>query len=151
MIHFSSIIGTLPVSRGGYAYFEVKKKFVETLPEKHKTRVICTIDGNFSFQCGFLHIGNGNFYIVLSKPKLNALDKTSGDKIEVSIKPDPNKLGAEIPETLIMLLEQDDILRSKFDSLTDARKRDLIRYVTDTKNIDRQVERAIYILNKYGK
>lgn len=150
-LSFKSRIETLPANRNGYAYFEVSKLIVEKLPEKHKTRVICEIDQTLSFQCGFSHLGNGNFYIILSKPKLKKIKKSEGDAIEVNLKVDPNKLGAEIPESILILIEQDEYLKSKFYSLTDGQKRNVIRYVTDTKNIDKQVERIIYMLNKYGK
>ncbi len=151
MIAFKAHIEQLPQNRNGYAYFEVEKRFVDQLPKQHKTRVICTIDEFYKFQCGFAHLGNGNCYIILAKTRLKELNKAIGDSIEVSFIADPNKLGAAIPESLQVLLDQDDALMRKFETFTDGMKRNLIRYVSDTKNLDLQVDRAIYMLNKYAK
>ena len=51
-------------------------------------------------------------------------------------------MGVAIPETIKVLLEQDDLLSKKFDTLKDGKKRAIIHQINRIKNVDLQIERA---------
>lgn len=65
-----------------------------------------------------------------------------GDSFNFFLLEDPNPLGVAIPETIKVLLEQDDLLSKKFDTLTDGKKRAIIHQINRIKNVDLQIERA---------
>ncbi len=144
-------IEKLDPRRGGYHYILIEPSIVQTLTDESKPRLICTIDDHYEFQCGISHMGDGNFYIILAANRLKKIGKGMGDPVTFSLRIDPNPLGAEIPEVMQVLLEQDDDLLKRFHSLTDGKKRGMIHYVSSTKNIDLQVKRTIFMLEKYGK
>ena len=128
--------------KGGYFYFEIPAAFVETLSRQRKTRLICTLDQYLTYPCGLNHLGNGDYYIILSKSNLKQLEKSLGSLVELSLVEDPNPLGVEIPKILQVLLEQDTMLQHKFEALTDGKKRGIIHQLNRIKNIDLQVSRA---------
>ena len=145
------IIETLEPRRGGYHYILIEPSIVDNVTKDSKPRLICTIDNHYEFQCGLSHMGDGNFYIILAASRLKKIGKGPGDSVTFSLRKDPNPLGAEIPEVMQVLLDQDDDLLKRFHSLTDGKKRGMIHYVSSTKNIDLQVKRTIFMLEKYGK
>lgn len=145
----TSKIEKLPANRGGYHFVRVDTRDVAHF--ETATRFVCNIDEQLEFQCGLCHTGDGHYYIVLSKDKIKKLNKSIGDTMSFTLRKDPNPLGAEIPEAMQILMDQDPVLRAKFDSITDGKKRGIIHYISSTKNLDLQVERAIMMLEKYGR
>ncbi|WP_298424607.1 YdeI/OmpD-associated family protein [uncultured Kordia sp.] len=125
---------------GSYYHLEVVAEIVNQLEKKHKTRLICTIDDTVSLNCGLNHLGNGNYYIMVAKRYIKALDKDEHDMVSYTLKEDPNPLGVEIPEVLEAFLAQDEDGKSIFDQLTDGRKRTLIFSILRIKNFDKQVQ-----------
>ena len=140
---FNQKVGQLEKRRGGYYYLKVNAEIVDQFEKKRKTRFICEIDQKIKYSCGLNHYGDGNFFIILSTANLKKLGKHRGNKVSYTIYEDPNPLGVEIPEVLSVLLEQDEILKNKYDVLTDGKKRSLIFTINKVKNIDLQVEKAL--------
>ncbi len=140
---FQQPIRQLARNKGGYFYFEIEKQIVDEFQNGKSTRILCTIDDQITLPCGFNHMGNGNFFLIVANRHLKKLNKVAGDEVTFEIKEDPNPLGVEIPEVLTVLLDQDPQLQQQFDGFTDGRKRTLIHSVNRVKNIDRQVEMAM--------
>ena len=136
------VVQQLEARKGGYFYFEIPAAFVETLTRQRKTRLICTLDQHLTYPCGLNHLGNGDYFIILSKSNLKQLNKDLGSLVELSLVEDPNPLGVEIPEVLQVLLEQDTLLKRKFEALTDGKKRGVIHQINRIKNMDLQISRA---------
>ena len=90
-------IKQLEKSKGGYFYIQLLSSIVNEFPNKRSTRLICTIDEKIDFQCGLNHLGDGNYFIIISGKHLKAIDKQIGDKIKVVIQEDPNPLGVDMP------------------------------------------------------
>ena len=107
------------------------------------TRLKCDIDNEISYSCGLNHLGDGNFFIILSKSKLEALEKKIGDFVSFEVYEDPNPLGVDIPETLQVLMEQDEEVKAIFEKLSDGKKRTLIFSISRVKNIDLQVKKIL--------
>ncbi|MCE2994607.1 MAG: YdeI/OmpD-associated family protein [Cyclobacteriaceae bacterium] len=137
------IIKQLEKRKGGYFYLKIESDIVNKFKNKRHTRFICTLDKLVSFQCGLNHLGEGDFFIILSTKNLKALDKTLGKKVNFSLKEDPNPLGVEMPEVLETILEQDKALKEIFDGLTLGKKRNVIHSINKLKDLDKQVQKAI--------
>lgn len=141
------VVRKLEKSKGGYFFLILNAETVEQFTHKKQTRLICRLDHKISFQCGLNHYGDGNFFIIISSKNMRAIDKNAGDMIYFEISEDPNPLGAEIPETVQILLEQDAVLKEKFGLLTDGKKRSILIQINKIKDIDKQVSKAIELIN----
>jgi hypothetical protein len=141
------IIGQLEKRKGGYFFLKVGAEIVSQFENKRKTRFICKLDNKISFQCGLNHLGDGNFFIIISTKNLKLIERQLGEIIPFELIEDPNPLGIDIPETLEVLLEQDIELKNKFDKLTDGKKRSIIVQISKIKDIDKQISRTIELIN----
>lgn len=135
-------------NRGGFYYLEVDAKTVVQLPEKHKTRIICTLEQTLKLRCGLNHLGDGNFYVLLAQRHIKTLNKNLHDLIAFKLEVDPDPLGVDIPEVLEELLHQDSEARNTFNHLANSRKRTLIHSINRVKNIDIQVRQILDFLEE---
>ncbi|MEM7103319.1 MAG: YdeI/OmpD-associated family protein [Bacteroidota bacterium] len=143
---FETTVQQLEKRKGGYFYLKIDASIVNQFERKRATRLICTIDGKLSYQCGLNHFGDGHFFIIIATRYIKQLKKQLGDKITFFLEEDPNPLGVEVPEVLEVLLEQDEEAKASYEKMTDGRKRSLIHAMTRIKNIDKQVELALKFL-----
>jgi len=134
--------------RGGYGYVIVPAYGVGTLPEGKKTRLLCTVDGKFTFQCGLNHLGDGNFYIILSTRNLKSMELVPGQTIHFGLQPDPDPLGVAMPEALAELLQQDEVAHKLFEQLTMGRKRYIIHAVSRYRNVDKLISTALSLIHQ---
>lgn len=134
------VIDQLEKRKGGYFYLTIPAEVVNQFENKRHTRLICTINEHFSFQCGLNHLGDGNFFIIVGSQKMKEIGKKLGDKVRFEIKEDPNPLGVDIPEVLEAVLEQDDELKDIFENLSLGKQRSVIFAIQKIKSIDKQIE-----------
>lgn len=146
----SQIINQLEKRKGGYFYLKIETEIVEKFKNKRHTRFICTLEKVLTFQCGLNHLGDGNFFIILSNKNLLSVNKKLGDEIYFEIQEDPNPLGVDMPEVLSSILEQDENLKKIFDELTLGKKRNVIHQISRIKDLDKQVQKAIKLINESG-
>ncbi len=142
-------IGQLEKRKGGYFYITVSADTVNTFEHKRNTRFLCTIDKKLTFQCGLNHLGDGNFFIILGGKSLKSINKDLGDTIYFELTEDPDPLGVPMPEVLEALLEQDEALKATFDKLSMGKKRHVIHTISRIKDIDKQVNNSIKIINEH--
>jgi hypothetical protein len=145
------IIGQLEKRKGGYFYLKIDAVIINQYKNKRHTRFLCTLDNRLTFQCGLNHLGDGNFYIILSGKNLNTIGKTLGESILFELNEDPNPLGVDMPEVLEVVLEQYEGLKSIFESLTLGKKRNVIHSINRIKDIDKKIQKTISIINDSSK
>ena len=146
---FTQRVGQLPQNRGAYFYLHLSADVVNQFEKKRNTRLICEIDEKVRYSCGLNHMGDGSFFIILSKKNLKALGKELNAEVSFRIFEDPNPLGVEVPEVLQVLLDQDPDAKATYKAATDGLKRSLIFYIKDVKNVDVQVKRILETLEKF--
>jgi hypothetical protein len=134
------VVDQLEKRKGGYFYLTIPAEVVNQFDNKRHTRLICTINEHFSFQCGLNHLGDGNFFIIVGSQKMKEIGKRLGDKVRFEIKEDPNPLGVDIPEVLEAVLEQDEELKSIYENLSLGKQRSVIFAIQKIKSIDKQIE-----------
>ncbi len=142
-------IKKLEKRRGGYFYLSISAEVVDQFEKKRLTRLICYLDERIEFQCGLNHMGDGNFFIILSGANIKKIGKQLGDLVSFTIREDPNPLGVEMPEVLQVLLDQDESLNKSFEKLSMGKKRHVIHSIKKTKDIDRQVHKAIDMISSH--
>lgn len=145
---YSSVtrIKQLGKRRGGYFYLMLPSEVVNGWRDKRATRLICVLDKHLEFRCGLNHLGDGNFFVILSAANLKKAGKVLGDEIHLDVLEDPNPLGVDVPEVLQVLLDQDAVLNRKYDQLTMGKKRNVIHTINRIKDIDKQVQQAISLI-----
>jgi hypothetical protein len=134
------VIDQLEKRKGGYFYLTIPARFVNQFEQKRQTRLLCTIEEKYTFQCGLNHLGDGNFFIIIGSQKMKDIGRKLGDKIRFEIKQDPNLLGVDIPEVLEAMLEQDEELKSIFENLSLGKQRSVNFAIQKIKSIDKQIE-----------
>ena len=148
LYRFDTYLEMLDPIRGGYRCVIFEKSVVDSFPQGRKTRVILNIDDVLELQCGLQGYGDGRYFSMIGKSRLNGYTLEQGQAISVVVYEDPNPLGVEIPEVLEALLEQDDIAKRVWTKLTDGRKRTLCHTLYRIKNIDKQVDKALGFLEE---
>ena len=153
MIFYKSkqIIGQLEKRKGGYFFLKIEAEIINQFQNKRQTRFLCTLEESLTFQCGLNHLGDGNFFIILSTKNLETVNKRLGDTIHYELNEDPNPLGVDMPEVLEAVLEQEQDLKTIFDSLTLGKKRNIIHSINKIKDIDRQIQKTMQIINDSTK
>lgn len=142
------IIGQLEKRKGGYFFLTIEADIINQFQNKRHTRFLCTLEGDLTFQCGLNHLGDGNFFIILSSSNLASVQKKLGDKIHFELNEDPNPLGVDMPEILEAVIEQDEQLKAIFESLTLGKKRNIIHQINRIKDIDKQIQKSIKLINE---
>lgn len=152
MILFSDqqSIGQLEKRKGGYFYLTLSTETVNGFQNKRNTRLLCTLDQQLTFQCGLNHLGDGNFFIIISGKNLKAIRKQLGDVVHFELREDPNPLGVDMPEVLMVLLEQDEQINALFQKLSLGKQRHVIHSIKNLKDIDKQIGNAINIIQTHA-
>ncbi|MEL6652413.1 MAG: YdeI/OmpD-associated family protein [Bacteroidota bacterium] len=143
---FSQALGQLEKRKGGYYYFRIDASVVDQFERKRSTRLVCEVEGKVSYSCGLNHLGDGNYFIILSNKNREKAGITLGDEVHFSIKEDPNPLGVAVPEVLDVLLQQDPEAKQIYDQITDGKKRSLIYTIMKIKDIDKQIQTTLDFL-----
>lgn len=145
------VIGQLEKRKGGYFFLMIDAAIVNQFQNKRHTRFLCTLESYLTFQCGLNHLGDGNFFIILSTKNLASVGKNLGDKIAFELTKDPNPLGVDMPEVLEAVLAQDEDLKTIFDSLTLGKQRNVIHSINKIMDIDKQIQRTIQLIYENTK
>jgi hypothetical protein len=140
------VICQLEKRKGGYFYLAISSVIVNQYKNKRYTRFLCTLEDSLTFQCGLNHLGDGNFFIILSSGNLKIVQKQLGDKIHFELNEDPNPLGVNMPEILDSVIEQDADLKAIFEGLTLGKKRNIIHQIIKIKDIDKQIQKSIKLI-----
>lgn len=142
------VISQLEKRKGGYFYLTISADIVNQYENKRYTRFLCTLEQNLTFQCGLNHLGDGNFFIILSSSNLNIVQKKLGDSTHFELNEDPNPLGVDMPEILEAIIEQDKDLKAIFESLSLGKKRNIIHQIIKIKDVDKQIQKSIKLINE---
>ena len=132
--------------RGGSFYLTIPAHVVDQFPKGKQTRLLCTIDERIVLNCGLNHLGNGDFFIIVATRHVKVLGVKPGDTLRFTLEEAPQPLGVDLPEVLEALLEQDEDLAQVFEGMTDGKKRSLVFLLQGSKDVDRQVQKAIQFL-----
>ncbi|MGQ0827014.1 MAG: DUF1905 domain-containing protein [Bacteroidota bacterium] len=135
----------------GMHYLKVPEKIVKKMGGKFSMRLLCTINGALTFQCGLMALGNGDAYISINAKRMKQLNVTFGSKVSAELKKDESKYGMQMPEELEELLAQDKEGRKRFKHLAPGKQRYIIHYVSIVKSTQLRIDRAILLIENLKK
>ncbi len=144
-IKFKSVLTKSTGPFGGY-YFPVPEKIAKKFNVKSGTRrVVCTANGDLTFQCAVLAHSKG-FYIGTNKTIRDTLGIQAGDKVTLELIADESKYGVPMPEEFQEVLDQDPEGDRIFHSLTPGLQRSMLYSVGKMKDIDKRIHTALVII-----
>jgi hypothetical protein len=135
----------------GMRYIEVPGAIVTKAGGGFRIRLLCTLNGLMTFQCGIVALGNGSGYISLNQKRMKALKLKDGDMVQVSLNPDSSRYGMEVPEELKELFRQDKEGKKRFDLLSPGKRRYILFYIGSVKSEQKRIERSILIIENIKK
>jgi len=127
----------------GVNYIYVPVSMVETLGGLKGGRLLCTVNGAISFQCGLMSLSEGAAYVTINKARMKQLKLQTGDQVHVLFKKDESAYGMDLCEELQELLNQDHEGKERFDKLTPGMQRYIIFYVAQVKSPALRLNRAL--------
>jgi hypothetical protein len=134
---------------GNNTGIEVPAETVEALGAGKKPLVVVTVN-DYTYRSAIAVMG-GKFLISFSSAHRAASGLGGGDKVEVSVEVDTAPRVVEVPENLQEALGTHPDLKSKFDALSNSKKKLLVLPIEDAKTEEtraRRVEKAISILRE---
>ena len=127
-------------------HFLVPPEIASALSQKNK-RVVCTVNGSYTFQCALMPVGDGNYFINANKVLRKKLNLLEGDLVEIQLVKDESKYGLPMPAVFEELLLQDVEGEVLFHALTPGKQRDLLYIIGKPKNDDLKAHKGVVILN----
>lgn len=151
---FKAVMNRSPVE-SGWHFIPVEARIAKRFEKKDGTRrVVCTINGEVSFQCALIPWGD-IFTIIVNKSKRDKLGVAAGDKVSVELTSDESKYGLPMPEELQEVLNQDPDGDRYFHALTAGKQRSILYFVGKIKDIDKRIHTALifieHLKNNDGK
>ncbi len=97
---------------------------------------------------GLQNHADGDAFIVIGQDTLKAFGLAEGSEVRLSLKPDPKPDVFELPEELVLALEQDDEARARWETFTPGKRRSLAHYVISAKQEATRIRRAVELAEK---
>ena len=79
-------IGQLEKRQGGYYFLKIEADVVDSFKNGKQTRFICTVDKKLIFSCGLNHLGDENYFIILSTKKVKELGRSIEDTVAFELR-----------------------------------------------------------------
>lgn len=119
---------------------------VNSLDLNKDRRVLCTINGDYTYHCALMHKGDGNYFVNTNKEVRKKTGIELGSDVQVTITPDHSKYGMPLPEELQTAWELDEEGSSLFGTLSMGKQRSLIHIVGKLKSSQKRIEKSLVIL-----
>ena len=144
MIEFSTTLEQFSNNVYGY-HLPVDANITTLMTSDTHKRVKCTLNNSIQIHSGLMPIDGGSF-ILINKKVRNKLGLELGDSVSVAIEKDTSEYGIPMPDSFMVLLDQDKEGSIFFHALTPGKQRSLIYLTSKVKNIDKQINKGLAIL-----
>ena len=144
LAHFQS-----PIEAHSFEYYGgmivPSEEELEKVPgyDKRK-RIRCSIEGLEPHPCIF-HKVNGQFGLMVTKQKMKSKGWIHGQLVDVKIYDETSKYGMAMPEVWEEMMDQEEEIFHRFESLTPGRQRSILHYIGSAKRIETQIQRALLV------
>lgn len=137
-IRFSATLGKLSET-SGWHFLPVSKTVADRFGfTGNSRRVVCTLNGAETFQCGLMPM-DGDYFIMVNKSIRQKLGIEPGHIVKVELAKDESKYGLPMPEEFREILDQDPEGDRLFHALTPGKQRNILYYVGKVKDIDKRI------------
>jgi hypothetical protein len=132
-------------------HFKVPNPVARHFLDQGDKRVVCTLNETVEVQCAIMSAGDGVYFINLNKKLRDQLKLKEGSTIRVNLEKDNSEFGLPFPPELEEVLAQDKVGKDYFFKLTPGRQRNIIYGVSQVKNTDLRIHRAMIMLEHLKK
>jgi len=143
MVNVESVLKNFEWAIGYYHFPIDKETTIAMRSDKHK-RVVCTINNTVTIHCALMPLNDGSF-IMVNKQVRKKLGIEEGDKVQLQLEKETAEYGLPMPESLEMVMTQDEVAFTHFKRLTPGKQRSLIYIVSKLKSIDKQITKSLAI------
>lgn len=126
-------------------HFLIDEATTNVLSSADHKRILCTINDQEQIHCALMPLGKGSF-IMLNQKLVRRLMLQPGEMVKLKLEKDTSTYGVPMPESLQIMLDQDEEGSHYFHELTPGKQRSLIHIVGKVKNIDKQINKSLAIL-----
>ncbi len=144
-LEFTSKLETFDGNLWGY-HFHVPDEIAEKFIEGNNRRVITTVNQSIELRSALMGSKTG-WFIMMNKPTVTKHQLHVGVELQVRLEKDSSKYGMEMPEELLVLLDQDEEGDKLFHELTPGKQRSLIYIVSKVKNTNSRLNKALAIVH----
>lgn len=132
-----------------YLALHVPGSSVEALLTDAKDkRIICRLESGFEWHCALMPLGDGDYYINVSKEIRQANDLAEGyERVVIQLRKDESEYGMPVPEELIELWAMDEESYTVFNALTPGKQRSLLYQIGKPKGSETRLKKAIQIMD----
>jgi len=122
----------------------------EALGSKSLKRVLMTI-GPHTERLGLLPLEGGGRYLMLRKSLCRELGIDIGQKLTVTLTPDPDPDRVDLPDELLEALAAWPEAQAAYEPLNGAMKRAMVRQIEEAKTADTRARRAVQMAEKLAR
>jgi len=127
-------------------HLPVPKPIAEQFIRGENRRIICEINQTTSIRSGLMP-HKDYWYILLNQAVIKKLGLAIGNTVTVKLSPDDSTYGMDMPEELMILLDQDPEGNEYFHQLTPGKQRNLIYIVSKVKSPESRLNKALAIVH----
>jgi hypothetical protein len=135
--------------KGGWTYVVIPKVFKESNAPFRWTRVKGTIDGYKIQKYHLMPMKNGKLFLPVKAAIRARIKKKEGDVVHVVLFPDKDSL--EIPDELLICLEDEPSALRFFESLSDSEKKYYIQWIFGAKREETRIARMAKAINRLSR
>jgi hypothetical protein len=114
----------------------------------YNQRLMISINNCDLWHGGVVSLGNQTGYISIKGKILKDLGVHLDDEVDVYLTEDRSEYGMPFPDEVKEVLAQNPIYETFFYSLSMGKRRYVLYYVDQVKNVDKRIERAYFMLEK---
>jgi hypothetical protein len=143
---------TISVSEvlGGMRYAPVPPEVSAPIREAKIKRLVAQLNDGQEWSCALGSAGPGEFMIMVSKARLDALGLRVGSMAQMSLRPDTSRYGMPVPEALAEVFEFDPDIEVAFQRLLPGRQRNHLHMIASAKSEETAAKRIAALLRELG-
>lgn len=127
-------------------YVAIPKNIGNQFIEGDNRRVQCIINGADPIHSALMPKGEV-YSIYVKKEFMKKHNLSEGEEVSVLLKKDTSEYGMPVPESFLVLLDQDEEGAGYFKGLTMGKQRTLVHIVGKVKNVDSQLAKGLAVMH----
>jgi hypothetical protein len=135
--------------KGGWTFARIPEILQDKKSPFGWVKVCGTIDGHEIRKYHLMPMGNGNLFLPVKAEIRKIINKKEGDTVHIILFKDNEPL--EIPEEMLICLEEEPQALTFFNKLTESEQRFYIQYIYSAKKEETKIVRLAKTINKLVK
>jgi hypothetical protein len=119
---------------------DVPDRVGKALGSRHYVPVLATVKGK-SVRTNLVPRGGGRYRLFLDGAVRKAAGADAGDRVSVTLKPDKASRSEPVPGDVAKALRRTKGARTAFEGLTDNKRREFLRYISNAKRAETRARR----------